>query len=64
MKNLENMKALNDMEMAKAAGGNFFADLEEVLRNIFADDTNSTQQNDTKLANPKFAAPKIFAARG
>ena len=45
MKNFENVKALNDMEMAKVAGGNFFADLEDVLRNIFTDNSNSTQQN-------------------
>ena len=45
MKNLENVKALNDMDMAKVAGGNFFADLEDVLRRIFTDDSNSTQQN-------------------
>ena len=45
MKNLENVKALNDMEMAKVAGGNFFADLEDVLRNIFADNANPTQQS-------------------
>ena len=43
MKNLENVKALNDMEMAKVAGGNFFADLEDVLRNIFADDAKSNR---------------------
>lgn len=44
--NFENVKALNDMDMAKVAGGNFFADLEDVLRRIFADDANPTQQND------------------
>ena len=43
MKNLENVKALNDMEMAKVAGGNFFADLEDVLRNIFAEDAKSNR---------------------
>ena len=63
MKNLENVKALNDMEMAKVAGGNFFADLEEVLRQIFADE-KPTQQNDSKFANPKFANPKFFIPRG
>ena len=41
MKNLENVMALNDMEMAMVAGGNFFADLEDVLRRIFTDDTSS-----------------------
>ena len=45
MKNLENVKALNDMEMAKVAGGNFFADLEDVLRRIFTDDTKPTEQS-------------------
>ena len=44
MKNLENVKALNDMEMAKVAGGNFFADLEEVLRRIFADDAKPSPE--------------------
>ena len=42
MKNLENVKALNDMEMAMVAGGNFFSDLEDVLRNIFTNDANPT----------------------
>ena len=45
MKNLENVKALNDMEMAMVAGGNFFADLEDVLRRIFTDNAEPTQQN-------------------
>ena len=53
MKNLENMKALNDMEMGMAAGGNFFADLEDVLRNIFADD-----------AKPDPTSPESVALRG
>ena len=68
MKNLENVKALNDMEMAMVAGGNFFSDLEDVLRNIF-EEKKPTQQNDQKFANPKFANPKfetqtIIDARG
>ena len=46
MKNFENVKALNDMDMAKVAGGNFFADLEDVLRRIFTDNAEPTQQND------------------
>ena len=53
MKNLENVKALNDTEMAMVAGGNFFADLEEVLRNIFADD-----------ANPNPTSPEPVTTRG
>ena len=48
MKNLENVKALNEMEMAKVAGGNFFADLEDVLRQIFA----PTQQNNPTSPEP------------
>ena len=53
MKNLENVKALNDMDMAKVAGGNFFADLEDVLRRIFADD-----------ANPNPTSPEPVTTRG
>ena len=45
----------NDMELVN--GGNFFADLEEVLRRIFADDAKPTQQN-----NP--ASPDPVTARG
>ncbi len=51
MKNLENVKALNDMEMAKVAGGNFFQDLEDVLRNIF-EDKKPTQQNNPTSPEP------------
>ncbi len=35
----EYMKELNMNEMEQVSGGNFFADLEDVLRRIFADDT-------------------------
>ena len=45
MKNFENVRALNDKEMAMIAGGNFFADLEEVLRRIFADDANNNENS-------------------
>ena len=45
MKNLENVRALSDKEMAMIAGGNFFADLEEVLRRIFADDANNNENS-------------------
>lgn len=45
MKNLENVRALNDKEMAMITGGNFFADLEEVLRRIFADDANNNENS-------------------
>ena len=54
MKNLENVKALNDMEMAKVAGGNFFADLEEVLRRIFAEPKKQDNQ-----ASPKYERVRI-----
>ena len=64
MNTLENVKALNDMEMAKVAGGNFFADLEDVLRRSFAEDAEPTQQDNAEFANPKFTTPKIFVARG
>ena len=40
-------------EMEKVNGGNFFADLEEVLRRIFADDKSKQQNN-----------PKPVTARG
>ena len=46
---------LNELEQVN--GGNFFADLEEVLRRIFADDAKSKQQN-----NP--TSPKPVTARG
>ena len=38
--------------------------LEDVLRRIFADDAEPTQQDNPEFANPKFATPKIFVARG
>ena len=37
---------LSENNMEQVNGGNFFADLEDVLRRIFADDANPTQQND------------------
>ena len=33
-------KELSESDMEKISGGNFFADLEDVLRKIFADDKN------------------------
>ena len=48
---------LSENNMEQVNGGNFFADLEEVLRRIFADDAKSKQQN-----NP--TSPKPVTARG
>ncbi len=48
---------LNENNMEQVNGGNFFADLEEVLRRIFADDAKSKQQN-----NP--TTPEPLTARG
>jgi predicted ribosomally synthesized peptide with nif11-like leader len=38
-------KELSESDMEQISAGNFFADLEEVLRRIFADDKKDTQQN-------------------
>ena len=57
MKNLENVKALNDMEMAKVAGGNFFADLEDVLRRNYEDNIKRKQQNNQ-------TSPEALIGRG
>ncbi len=48
---------LNTNEMKQVSGGNFFADLEEVLRNIFQDSPETTKQDDP-------ASPKPATARG
>ena len=48
---------LNENDMEQVNGGNFFADLEEVLRRIFADDAKPKQQN-----NP--TTPEPLTARG
>ena len=57
MKNLENVRALNDMEMAMVAGGNFFADLEDVLRRIYEDSVKRKQQNNK-------TSPETLIGRG
>ena len=57
MKNLENVRALNDMEMAMVAGGNFFADLEDVLRRIYEDNAKRKQQNN-------LTSPETLIGRG
>ena len=43
---------LNENNMEQVNGGNFFADLEEVLRRIFADDAKSKQQNNPTSPKP------------
>ena len=48
---------MKENELERVNGGNFFADLEEVLRRIFADDSEPTQQN-----NP--TSPEPVTARG
>ena len=48
---------LSENNMEQVNGGNFFADLEEVLRIIFADDAKPKQQN-----NPP--SPEPVTARG
>ena len=55
---MTDIKKMNENDMEQVNGGNFFADLEEVLRQIFADE-KPTQQNNPKFANPKFANPKL-----
>ena len=47
---------LNVNEMAQVSGGNFFADLEEVLRRIFAE---PKKQNNTDQASPKYERVRI-----
>ena len=36
---------LSENNMEQVNGGNFFADLEEVLRRIFADDADNNEQS-------------------
>ena len=38
---------MNENDMEQVNGGNFFADLEEVLRQIFADEKPTQQNNPT-----------------
>ena len=45
---MTDIKRMNENDMEQVNGGNFFADLEEVLRKIFADDAKSKQQNNPK----------------
>ena len=39
---------LSESDMEQISGGNFFADLEDVLRNIFTNDANPTQQDNAQ----------------
>ena len=48
---------LSESDLEQISGGNFFADLEDVLRKIFADDKKTTQPN-----NP--TSPEPVTARG
>lgn len=48
---------LSESDMEQISGGNFFADLEDVLRKIFADDKKPTQPN-------KQTSPEPVTARG
>ena len=43
---------LSENNMEQVNGGNFFADLEEVLRRIFADDAKTKQQNEQTKPEP------------
>ena len=54
---MTDIKKMNENDMEQVNGGNFVADLEEVLRRIFANDAKPSQQN-----NP--VAPKPVTARG
>ena len=40
-------------EMAQVSGGNFFADLEEVLRRIFQNDTKPAKPDNPTSPEPK-----------
>ena len=42
---MTDIKKMNENDMEQVNGGNFFADLEEVLRRIFADDADNNEQS-------------------
>ena len=46
MESMNNNAELNFDVLNTVNGGNFFADLEDVLRRIFTDNAEPTQQND------------------
>ena len=41
---MTDIKKMNENDMKQVNGGNFFADLEEVLRRIFADDAKPSPE--------------------
>ena len=49
---------LSDSDMEQISAGNFFADLEVVLRKIFADDKKPTQQSNLTSLEPATARGK------
>ncbi|MBQ7183938.1 MAG: hypothetical protein IJR97_08120 [Clostridia bacterium] len=49
---------LNENEMEQVSGGNFFADLEEVLRNIFAEPSAPAQPGSQTAPEPAIARGK------
>ena len=49
---------LSESDLEQISGGNFFADLEDVLRKIFADDKKPTQQSDLTSLEPATARGK------
>ena len=57
---MTDIKKMNENDMEQVNGGNFFADLEDVLRRIFADDAKPTQQNNPTSPEPVTARGKCF----
>ena len=57
MKSMNNNAELNFDALNTVSGGNFFADLEEVLRRIYEENNKSKQQNDP-------TSPKTLIGRG
>ena len=53
-----NMKTMELNEMEQVNGGNFFADLEEVLRKIFAEPSSPAQPADPSTPKPAIARGK------
>ena len=49
---------LSESDLEQISGGNFFADLEDVLRKIFADDKKPTQPNNQTSPEPVTARGK------
>ena len=57
MESMNNNAELNFDALNTVSGGNFFADLEEVLRRIYEENNKSKQQNDP-------TSPKTLIGRG